>query len=421
MISPSPLRNGRGQRRRKGARASSDPPSSPGVGALVRGELPALGMLTSCILHAMVRPRGHLRAHLTPLLERVGSASLATLQLRTGWADDTQEIGLHLAEMLAAPPADVQAALVSKPERSAPARLAGHLYKGFTPCPASGGQASCREQRKVMAPLRYVTPLAPHFEGTPAAVAAARWRSLTATLDECLSPTPRALYGALQAQLQASGAVDTPQALRDFRSGVRGPVHLPYANQSKLALAVSCAARLAQAHAHERVWRREGAAHRSWKLYVSSDSPAVRSLLEQLPELRGHAIGCFPLRCTHPSLRGGSWRTPSEDQTLALATDLWMLGAADATMAVSSTTLVYWSTRSPPRDGRTQWLSRSPVPTLGNKMVPVCAGSTPTDECPDAKPNYDRFCCGNDLSGTRCLAMRFSLFSEAAAFAFAPT
>ena len=302
MISPSPSRNGRGQRRRKGARASSDPPSSPGVGALVRGELPALGMLTSCILHAMVRPRGHLRAHLTPLLERVGSASLATLQLRTGWADDTQEIGLHLAEMLAAPPADVQAALVSKPERSAPARLAGHLYKGFTPCPASGGQASCREQRKVMAPLRYVTPLAPHFEGTPAAVAAARWRSLTATpcmrmnaggdgaytrrqtsradeiLDECLSPTPRALYGALQAQLQTSGAVDAPQALRDFRSGVRDPVHLPYANQSKLALAVSCAARLAQAHAHERVWRREGAAHRSWKLYVSSDSPAVRSL-----------------------------------------------------------------------------------------------------------------------------------------------
>jgi hypothetical protein len=185
---------------------------------------------------------------------------------------------------------------------------------------------------------------------------------------------------ALQAQLQASEVVDAPRALRDFRSGVRDPVHLPYVNQSKLALAVSCAARLAQAHAHERVWRRVGAAPRSWKLYVSSDSPAVRSLLEQLPELRGHVIGCFPLRCTHPSLRGGSWRTPSEDQTLALATDLWMLGAADATMAVSSTTLVYWSTRSPPRDGRTQWLSRSPVPTLGNKMVPVCAGSTPTDE-----------------------------------------
>ena len=448
VISPSPSRNGRGQRRRKGARVSSDPPGSlgvgVGVGAFGRGELPALGMLTSCILHAMVRPRGHLRAHLTPLLERVGSASLVTLQLRTGWADDTQEIGLHLAEMLAAPPADVQAALVSKPERSPPARLAGHLYKGFTPCLASGGQASCREQRKLMAPLRYVAPLAPHFEGTPAAVAAARWRTLTATpcmrmnaggdgaytrrqrsradeiLDECLSPTPHALYGALQAQLQASEVVDAPRALRDFRSGVRDPVHLPYVNQSKLALAVSCAARLAQAHAHERVWRRVGAAPRSWKLYVSSDSPAVRSLLEQLPELRGHVIGCFPLRCTHPSLRGGSWRTPSEDQTLALATDLWMLGAADATMAVSSTTLVYWSTRSPPRDGRTQWLSRSPVPTLGNKMVPVCAGSTPTDECPDAKPNYDRFCCGNDVSGTRCLAMRFSLFSEAAAFAFAP-
>jgi hypothetical protein len=202
----------------------------------------------------------------------------------------------------------------------------------------------------------------------------------------------------------------TAERLRWYVQATAGPYRV----------STQCAARLAQAHAHERVWRRVGAAPRSWKLYVSSDSPAVRSLLEQLPELRGHVIGCFPLRCTHPSLRGGSWRTPSEDQTLALATDLWMLGAADATMAVSSTTLVYWSTRSPPRDGRTQWLSRSPVPTLGNKMVPVCAGSTPTDECPDAKPNYDRFCCGNDVSGTRCLAMRFSLFSEAAAFAFAP-
>ena len=57
-----------------------------------QGELPLLGMLTSCLLHAYVRPLPHLRAHLAPLLARVGNASLVTLQLRTGWADDTQEV-----------------------------------------------------------------------------------------------------------------------------------------------------------------------------------------------------------------------------------------------------------------------------------------------------------------------------------------
>ncbi len=461
----------RALRRRKGgagagagAGASSGSVRSAADGL---GELPVLGMLTSCVLHAMVRPRPALRAHLTPLLRRVGNRSLVALQLRTGWADDTQEMGLHLAELLAAPPPAVQAALVSATPKSLPARLAAHLYDGFAAC-----KANCRRRPSAQArmppsqpPLRWAAPLAAHFDGGPAAVAAARWRTLTATqcmrtsgghsghahrhssravaiLNECLAPTPRTLHAALQAQLLGQTRLDAPRVLRDFREGVRDPVRLPYANQSKLALTVSCAARVAQAHAHERRLRADAGERdlddaagvsdggggapggasggADWQLYVSSDSAGLRSLLEQLPELRGHVIGCFPQRCTHPSHRGGSWRTPSEDQTLALATDLWMLGASDATIAASSTTLVYWSARAPPRDGRTQWLSRLPVPSLGNKMLPVCEGSTPSAACPDARPNYDRFCCGADVTGTRCLALRFSLLSEAAAFALQP-
>ena len=47
-------------------------------------------------------------------------------------------------------------------------------------------------------------------------------------------------------------------------------------------------------------------------------------------------------------------------------------------------------------------------------MVPVCEGPTAVSGCLDARPNYDRL--GADTEGTECLALRFSLFSEAAAF-----
>ena len=92
-------------------------------------------------------------------------------------------------------------------------------------------------------------------------------------------------------------------------------------------------------------------------------------------------------------------------------------------VAASSTTLVYWALRAPPRDGRRQWLLKSTTqsPNLGNKMMPVCAATPPETLCPDARPNYERFGPNNAGSGdgTRCLALRYSLLSESAAFALA--
>ena len=51
-----------------------------------------------------------------------------------------------------------------------------------------------------------------------------------------------------------------------------------------------------------------------------------------VPEMRGRVIGCFPLRCTDSAHQAGQWRTPSADEGLALAADIWMFGAADAAL-----------------------------------------------------------------------------------------
>ena len=97
-----------------------------------------------------------------------------------------------------------------------------------------------------------------------------------------------------------------------------------------------------------------------------------------------------------------------------------------------STTLVYWASRAPPSGGRTQLLNRMPqymrksAYSLGNKMIPVCpAPSTgPPRDCIDYVPNYERFprlvikptpTANDERDG--CFALRFSIMSEAAAYA----
>lgn len=133
----------------------------------------------------------------------------------------------------------------------------------------------------------------------------------------------------------------------------------------------------------------------------------------------------------------GSWRLPSSDEQLALAADVWMLGAADSSLAGSSTTLVYWASRTLPQNGRAQWLNRKPLgnggglASLGNKMLPLCRPPTAKTgkphACVDTKPNYDRLPPPDvaarqqqELRGAQlaeaCLAERFSILSESAAF-----
>ena len=60
----------------------------------VRDQFEPVMRLSACVLHAMMRPRAALRAALRPLLLEIGDASVVTLQVRTGWADDCQELAV---------------------------------------------------------------------------------------------------------------------------------------------------------------------------------------------------------------------------------------------------------------------------------------------------------------------------------------
>ena len=102
--------------------------------------------------------------------------------------------------------------------------------------------------------------------------------------------------------------------------------------------------------------------------------------------------------------------------------------------AGSSTTLVYWASRTLPQNGRAQWLNRKPLgnggglASLGNKMLPLCRPPTAKTgkphACVDTKPNYDRLPPPDvaarqqqELRGAQlaeaCLAERFSISQRA--------
>ena len=456
---------------------------------LREAEVPSIGLLTSCAMHAMLRPRRALSAHLAPLLARIGTSSLVTLQIRSGWADDSLYLGSKLAELLAVHPSDLLKGLQSRP-RLAYMKLTEQENGSVSGAGGDGGAAGTRSKR---ASLQWHRSIRAHMHGRNAsAIASARWAAITSTScmsydhtrdrklvnSPCLDPSPAFLDARAQHFLRGK---PTPRQVltwrpatiaEHFRRGVPTPVDLPGGNTSRLAQVIRCAAHVAQAAAYERSLQEsrasggvaagaaggaaaggdgggfgiadsgsfEGASAEEdggWQLYVSSDSPGLKSLLERLPALRGHVIGCYPRACSDAAHRAGQWRTPSAEEGLALAADVWMLGAADHTIAASSTTLVNWAGRAPPQDGRPQLLnllrsvpragvSTPDLPNLGNKMVPICPhvpGVSKPGKCVDAEPNYERFpqvaIKPPPPSGPQdlCFASRFSLLSESAAVA----
>ena len=442
------------------ANASS---SSAIVDGVADGGVPLLTSLAGCALHSMVRPRKALATYLAPLLKRVGSDTLVSLQLRSGWADDSLFLGDKLALALSQHPSQLKTTLNAR--RFDYMRL----FTAFTEGNSSRPQEPRVDRRGRRRSRVWPTVLADHLHGTDAeSIATRRWATITSTPcmasrdppiaprdSECLSPSPAYLDRAARAFIRGRSA-DGESAKsgkaahvkgvlsvlshisRRFRHAVPEPLDLPGANQSKFAQVVRCAALLAQSIAHESKQLAEGdggeSSRRSggWQLYVSSDSPGLRALLERLPALKGHVIGCSPRACSDEALRAGQWRTPSAAEGTALAADLWMFGAADATIAASSTTLTYWASRAPPRDGRPQLLNmlrhQHPAPTLGNKMVPLCppppaSARVKKGTCTDKEPNYERFPQvvfrppPPITSADDCFALRFSLLSESAASA----
>ena len=424
-------------------------------------EVPTLGLLASCVMHAMLRPRQALAAHLRPLLSRVGGSSVVTLQIRSGWADDSLYLGSKLATLLSSPPTDLLRELTATPRYDylhllEPRRQPDAARDG--PAVVPGVAAAPREWLKAIQPTL--------DDSDEAKLVASRWAALTSTPcmadtraapplrdSPCLDPSPAYLDARARRFLGRRPSYDAilswrpAVAAKAFRNSVPAPVDLPGATTSRFAQVIRCAAHTAQAIAHERRLGdetdinsslvRHGGSHRSWLLYVSSDSPGLRSLLERLPALRGHVIGCFPRACSDVAHRAGQWRTPTADEQLALATDVWMMGAADHTLSASATTLVYWTARAPGHDGRPQLLNllqTSPrhaittpaSPSLGNKMVPICPnvpGVGKPGKCVDAEPNYERFpqhvIRPKPLPGLQdeCFAKRFALMSESAAVA----
>jgi hypothetical protein len=142
-------------------------------------------------------------------------------------------------------------------------------------------------------------------------------------------------------------------------------------------------------------------------------------------------VGCYPRKCSDAAHFAGQWRTPSAQEGLALAADVWMLGAADQALGASATTLVHWAHRMPASHGRPQLINlrRGFVPTLGNKMIPICppvAGVGKPGRCVDSEPNYERFPqhvlrpAPPPGPQDECFAKRFSIMSESAAAALDP-
>jgi hypothetical protein len=338
-----------------------------------------LGQLMRCVLHAMLRPRPALAAHLGPLAERVGSDALVVLQLRTGWADDTDVLARHSARR-------------AKGEGGRAKGEGGrHLHRAAS---SSGFVASASD----------------------------RWEALTSS--PCGQLPPEGIDMAQCAD--PSGRKGRSQLPR-----VPG-ARVPRSNSSKLAAVVECSARRAHSIARER----RGGSRDAWRVFVSSDSPGVRALLERLPALQGRFMGCVPTACsarTGMHSKGGSAAVGLGDR-LDLAVDLWMLGAADASVFSTETSFSHWASRAPLSDvqpplmplasGLTKpaglCLARQSC-ALHNRMLSVCLHPTAKGACLDDSNNYlqahSKPRRGESIPARECFERRAQLLSSDAAAA----
>lgn len=121
-----------------------------------------LGQLMRCVLHAMLRPQPPLAVRLTALAELAAADALVVLQLRTGWADDTEVLagaaGRWLPSLKVAAPREVSRArggrfasagggrgggrVASPPVSSASASPAAAMWSALTSSPC--GQLPAR-------------------------------------------------------------------------------------------------------------------------------------------------------------------------------------------------------------------------------------------------------------------------------------
>ena len=369
-----------------------------------------LGRIAACAMHAHLRPRAALRQRLLPLLRRIGDASAVTLQARTGWAEEAE----GSREQLGATLAEVQA------------RTSGLVTGEYNPRHPGW--------RHALGELLPNASLGQVLRSGGTAGAAARWRLLTAPAtchpildngdvrtayangpNQCYRPSPVWHQSAMGADEAAYAS-----RLARWHATAGKPVILESARTSPFAAAVACAAHTAQSVAADRSLA-------DWVVVAATDSPGLVALLDQMPGLRGHIDSASPPRRAAAATAGRRL----DDQAYvniaqlsggALAADVWLLGAADHTLAASDSTLTGYATRSVEADGRPNLLVNV-IQTTGNKVVPVChdtacqfyeTAATHAKTCPcDASVFGDPRMTTDE--GARCQARRYAVFSMASA------
>lgn len=469
-----------------------------------------VGEMVACVVHLSMRPSPRTAAAMAPLLEAVGeTSSLVALQVRTGWADDAvttvgdpaaprrpptspAEFAARMARPLPRTHEEIfQRELAARVDlsRAAPSALAISAAAAL-PAAAVNLTRLLTEAGAALPASRWAVIAQSGCQRDPKTVwtcptcgAAGRAPISPVRLPSCLSPSPTWIDAAALEVREAAGKrreLMNPIAhasstaaekrkrlvnrLTEWSAALGAPFELSVerAPLSRLGAAVECAAHLAQSVAAERRVPStarpspEPSANSSsssapfstppWKLYISSDSPGLRSLLERLPGLVGHVTGCPSAGCSgasHASF-GHSAADPTStsdehrwQRGLSLATDLWMLGAADHAFAASRSSLIHWAARAfDAEGGRAQLLNNGlsgaagPVPQVGDKRLPVCGPS-----CMDYTPAFDeeyarlargpaagqpRYKGGGQATveaGARCFALRVALFSGLAAHA----
>ena len=156
-----------------------------------------LGQLMRCVLHAMLRPQPPLAVRLTVLAELAAADALVVLQLRTGWADDTEVLAGAAGRWL--------------PSLKVAAPREGARARGGRFASAGGGRGGGRVA-------------SPPVSSASASPAAAMWSALTSSpcgqlparhgldLDRCAAPSGpfqpirKPVVGGWTAQVRREGS-----------------------------------------------------------------------------------------------------------------------------------------------------------------------------------------------------------------------
>jgi hypothetical protein len=323
----------------------------------------AMSHVMGCLLHTMMRPRRALQEALLPVLRAAGGATtLVTLQVRSGWADDTEVLPRKLegraggvedgeavamgvfTHALASQDADAVTCCELPREQRAALRACGQACVAHRQ-PRGDGHYFEQGLRELLA-----SPAVSLYPHPAAALTNVSARLELMSWDYARPASWQALELVESKLVTSCGppAVGTPSLLDNPRHWDNGTFLLP----TPLATAAHCISRTA----------RRLAGTDGWVVAVSSDAPGLRELLLHWPGFGGRALRCAS--CDQPPSH--SQRTSSDTtQSLGLSIELWLHGASAALLPLVPTTLASYAIRS---HNLLSWPIAHP-----SKSLPICA------------------------------------------------